>query len=305
MYKHRDYPEKSWSVSRLESFYCCKRQYFYNTFGHWNGWERTSNRRTSLIYRLKKLQNAYTLSGQLLHEQIKQALLTKEYEPNKMLKNLRTQLNEAVVHSRKHQADWEFSPTKFTMLHEYYYGSGISSDFGQKITERMAECINNFGTSATWQVLREQGINVVENEAEGFPHFSFNNYKIYCILDLLYLHNNQWVIVDWKTGKPSEDENRRQMAVYVLYALQQYPNSSLHQIRCVNEYLLNGETFEHQFTPADINECHQFMEKSMVDMNAYLQNTEANAPLPEECFTVTKGAHCRFCNFMEVCEEGK
>ena len=305
MYIHREFPQKSWSVSRLESFYTCKRQYYYSTFGHWNGWERDADPRTKQIYRLKKLQNAYTLSGQLLHEQIKFILENSLKSPQNMLLAIRTKLNEAVKQSKDQRQLWETWPNRVAMLHEYYYGEGISKKLGNEITARMKLCLENFLESSIYKSFLNQEIKIIENDQADFNHFSFKGYKSYCILDLFYQKGDRYFIVDWKSGKPAQAENGRQMVVYALYVLSQYPQISLSSITGVNKYLLTGDTKEYAFSSEDILQCREFIEESIAEMDSYLVDSALNKPKPELEFKTKTGWYCKSCNFIELCPEGQ
>ncbi|QOR34667.1 PD-(D/E)XK nuclease family protein [Clostridium sp. 'deep sea'] len=305
MYQHRDYPEKSWSASKLESFYSCKRQYYFNAYGHWNGWEFDADERTKQIYRLKKIQNCYTLSGQLLHEQIKNVFNYRVDNPQTMLTAIRTSLNDSVKNSIHKKSYWQQKPNRLTMLHEYYYGKGINKQLGNQIIDRMKTCLTNFFKSDIYHDFKAGTIKIIENEEQGFPHFTFNDYKIYCILDMLYKKGDNYYIVDWKTGKPAAEENRRQMVVYALYVLSQYQNISLANIKGINKYLLSGETIEYNFTSEDVVDCRDMLENSITKMENYLENKEQNQPKNELVFEANVGRHCKMCNFVGICQEAQ
>ncbi|MFP4457886.1 MAG: hypothetical protein ACLFPS_09565, partial [Clostridia bacterium] len=122
MYERREYPEKSWSFSRHKSFLECKRSFYFNTYGHWNGWEYKAPARAKQVYRLKKLSNIYTLSGQLLHEEIATAIKSKSIDVNEATNRIRHLLNKAVIDSKEKLKYWKQNPKDYVILHEYYYG---------------------------------------------------------------------------------------------------------------------------------------------------------------------------------------
>jgi len=49
--------EFSWSISRDRVFQTCPRQYYFNYYGYWGGWETDAPERTRQIYVLKQLKN--------------------------------------------------------------------------------------------------------------------------------------------------------------------------------------------------------------------------------------------------------
>ena len=52
--------EFSWSYSRDNLFQECKREYYYNYYGSWGGWEKNkADEITRTLYVLKNLQNRW------------------------------------------------------------------------------------------------------------------------------------------------------------------------------------------------------------------------------------------------------
>ena len=56
--------EFSWSISRDRVFQTCPRQYYFNYYGYWGGWEINAPQRVKQIYVLKQLKNRYMWSGE-------------------------------------------------------------------------------------------------------------------------------------------------------------------------------------------------------------------------------------------------
>jgi hypothetical protein len=66
--------EFSWSKSRDEVFRACPRQYYFNYYGYWGGWEKGALERTRQIYIPKNLKNPYMWAGEKVHDCIKHTL---------------------------------------------------------------------------------------------------------------------------------------------------------------------------------------------------------------------------------------
>jgi hypothetical protein len=64
----------SWSISRDRVFKTCPRQYYFNYYGYWGGWDLNAPERTRQIYILKQLKNRHMWSGSKVHDFIKQTL---------------------------------------------------------------------------------------------------------------------------------------------------------------------------------------------------------------------------------------
>ena len=58
----------SWSKSRDEVFQTCPRQYYFNYYGYWGGWEESAPERTRQIYVIKKLKNRFMWAGEKVHD---------------------------------------------------------------------------------------------------------------------------------------------------------------------------------------------------------------------------------------------
>src|SRR5690606_9490976 len=61
----------SWSKSRHEKFEACLRQYYYQYYGSWGGWERGAPAEPRELYMLKKLTIRHAWSGTAVHDAIK------------------------------------------------------------------------------------------------------------------------------------------------------------------------------------------------------------------------------------------
>ena len=67
--------EFTWSISRNRVFQACPRQYYFNYYGYWGGWEMDAPARTRQIYILKNLKNRYMWAGEKVHSCIKHTLI--------------------------------------------------------------------------------------------------------------------------------------------------------------------------------------------------------------------------------------
>jgi hypothetical protein len=121
-YKIIDYPEKSWSISKMKVIDNCFREYYYTYYGSHNGWlyESTDEQKTS--WRLKKLTNIWIMFGDKLHQLIKDLINDDGSQINteQMKEYMRTKLNLGVKESLKkyRSGEWDEYP-KGEMLQEY------------------------------------------------------------------------------------------------------------------------------------------------------------------------------------------
>lgn len=303
-YEFREFPERSWSISKLNTFKQCKRKYYFCTYGHWNGWVINSPSITKLTYRLNKLEDVYTLSGTYLHNVIKGVIqgngLTAELMYDEIMNKLRLACNQSI----KNIEQWKNSPKAYTVLHEYYYGGKLSEQLADEIKSRAKVCCANLFKSRSFQELTEDPIEIIElDESNAFNNFLYEeDIKIYCTLDALYKSSGEIVVADWKTGRPDDEQHRLQMLVYLLYLIEKY-NFDIERIRCVDEYLLTGERYTNTFDLNDIVEIKQYINDSILNLNNYLEDIRLNKPKDISVFPPSPSKLCSSCNFLEICRE--
>ncbi|WP_300902585.1 PD-(D/E)XK nuclease family protein [uncultured Clostridium sp.] len=213
----KEYPEKSWSTSRMNILKECPRSYYYNYYLAHNGWFKDAEPIRRKVYKLKKLTNIYMVKGSALHEQAKIAIEEikdgKEvaYKTENDMRNaVVNKLKEAVVESISNLSSGKFNSTcKGMMLQEYYYGGSISKENGDKIKEDVKVCIDNLFICKTFDRLSSlTTVKIIEIDETGFDNCLFiDGVKLYFKVDLIYEEENGEVwVVDWKTGKYSEDD---------------------------------------------------------------------------------------------------
>src|SRR5690606_3120172 len=98
-YVRREFPDKSWSISRRQTLDECARKYYWQYYGSHNGWERDAPALAKEAYRLKQLTNLYLVLGDALHQAAASALLrVKEHNelPNEqsITQQIRSMLND-------------------------------------------------------------------------------------------------------------------------------------------------------------------------------------------------------------------
>ncbi|MDQ0300782.1 CRISPR/Cas system-associated exonuclease Cas4 (RecB family) [Salibacterium salarium] len=309
MFEIKTYPEFSWSLSRHKTLMHCARQYAHQYYTSHNGWLRDASQTSKHAYRLKNLTNLEMFFGSIVHDVIDHVIdeyLNTGYIPSEenLREQVRHQLNKGFVDSTKRYSNWWDRPKKTTMFHEIYYGntSQLPQSKVDKITHRLHVTMHHFLTS---QTMKELAYNeqIEFLEAEKFRILQVGQLKVFVVLDLLYkdLDRTKWVIVDWKTGKQSE-EDPYQLALYVLYLLQTYEVDSLDDIIIRNEYLLEGEHVEHQLDPVTLEKVQELIGSSVEWMTKYLEDASENQPLPLESFPQTSDQKaCTYCNFYELC----
>ena len=305
MYIERDYPSFSWSNSRHKTLLDCKRKYYYHYYESHNGWSYDAPEENKASYRLKNISNLPIILGEELHNaidvQIKRFITGKTLMTEEEMEQIVSQgLNKAYIDSTKHKQNWYNRPKRYKMLHEIYYENGINSDEIAITKEKLNKCVQHFFKSDTYQkILNNLELQVLESEE--FKIFEVNGVDVYVVLDFIYrdVHQGKWVVIDWKTGKESE-EDKKQLAFYALYLSQEH-NIPIEDIIIRNEYLQTGIYREYKLTQQDIDHAEQTMNNSVYYMLQLLEDKGKNKPLNMDHFGMNVSGKCNICNFKEKC----
>ncbi|WP_181347606.1 PD-(D/E)XK nuclease family protein [Thalassobacillus sp. CUG 92003] len=309
MFEIKHYPELSWSLSRHKTMLECPRKYAYDYYISHNGWLRDALSLAKHTYRLKKITNLEMLFGSIVHDKMYQAIQSYLHNgeipiEETLIDDIRHHLNQGFVDSTKKENLWFHRPKHYTMMHEIYYSQDnqLPKEKVAKINERLHSVVHHFLNSRTFQELQNQ--NQMEFiEAEQFRYMMVGDIKIFVVMDLVYrnLHNHKWVIIDWKTGKKSE-EDRNQLALYALYLKQKFNIPSLDDIVIRNEYLLEGTCQEYTLESQDLANVQNLFNMSIQEMLNYLDDTTQNQPKPLEAFPMQPEEwKCSRCNYYELC----
>ncbi|NMA61770.1 MAG: PD-(D/E)XK nuclease family protein [Firmicutes bacterium] len=304
-YVRREYPEWSWSFSRDQMFSTCLRRYYYNYYGSHNGWETQAPSDVALAYRLKKLSNIYLVLGDAVHKsaaRIVERVLEGRGVPtaDEVEEDIRRQLRRVWKSSRDEGDLFLRRPNRVDMLHEFYYGLGLSDEVIAKINQRATRTAEALVASTVWSELVGEGIRLIS--CEQFDTFSIGDTPVYAVPDLLFVDSQgKWVIVDWKTGEEVED-NKEQVALYALYVRKKH-GVVVENISARLEYLNLGTVQELTFTTEELKAVEREALASMEKMQDLLLDPAQNVPLSKEHFPLTSARKlCLWCNFYELCQ---
>lgn len=307
MYVHRDYPAFSWSNSRHKAFLDCVRKYYYQYYESHNGWLYDSPEENKTAYRLKNIKNIPILLGDVIHKaidwQLKSFLNGKRLlTEDEMMTLVSNHLNKAYLDSTRNRQLWFHKPKNYQMLYEIYYGDGLSKEEITAAKTKQEKCIKNFFKAKTYQdILTKLEMHVLHSE--DFQTFEVNGVDVFVVLDFVYkdVSEGKWIVVDWKTGKESEDD-RKQLAFYALFLSKEH-NIPVEDIIIRNEYLLAGKSQEYKLTSRDLDTSQQLMNESIYHMLSYLEDPVKNKPVAKELFEMNESNRCNSCNFKEKCAQ--
>jgi hypothetical protein len=290
--------EFSYSFSRYNTFSQCKRQYFLNYYGYWNGWRSESPERKRRTYWLKKLTSMWAWTGNIVHEEV--AKIFRDID-DKQPVILQRSIDRARREMTRQFRISEVRPVaKCFGLKEHEYDLPIPKD---NLRDRVIVALTNFycsGVIEMYKKLDKKDILSVE-ELTKFP-LKFDDFtvNVYAVPDFAYRRGDEVVIWDWKTGNP-DPHYSDQIALYSLYA-NSYWDVKPEKVETNIFYLKTGEVVQKWATKEWIEEARLRVERESKEMLAYVDNIDSNRALPEEDFPLTEDTNgCRWCNFEEIC----
>lgn len=297
--------EFSWSPSRDRAFHGCRRAYWWRYYGHWNGWKATAPVWTRIAYRLGKLDTLDTWAGSIVHDLLevtmKNAALGHAPEAGNLSLEARRRLRQGWVESR--DGHWVKKPKAFVNLWEHYYGS--EDDRSPERTEAIRERVNTSLTAALdgpWaDRLMRLGTSCLRN-IEVLDSITVAGHRVWVKPDLAYDDSGITHLVDWKTGRPKE-EDRFQVRSYAMLAGEKW---QVPPERCAGAlvYLGRNEVQVVEVTTSELEEAKARMVASMTEMRAPLRDPAANLALPEDFPRTSDTAECAHCNFRQLCYGG-
>jgi len=304
-YERREFPEWSWSHSRRQTFQECPRMYFWQYYGSHNGWEDSASELARKAYRLKQLGSLPLEIGNAIHSAAAFAIQSARSSGgipslDTLHTKTRNDLNRAYQESQDRDA-WARRPRYRKMLHEFYYGTGLSDRAIEEARQRLSTCLANL---LACQSFRE-GIaapHVEVREVERLDTFDFHGTPIYGVPDMLYrLGDDTWIVTDWKTGQ--ENVHWNQLGVYALYVQQRYGVPAPNILARI-EWLATGRTDEHAFSQDELEACKVSILDSLTGMQRYLLEPDVNRPREREAFPLKEDVSlCRYCKFYELNEQ--
>lgn len=309
MFEIKKYPQFSWSLSRHKTLQSCQRKYAYDYYVSHNGWlQYNVSPEAQHAYRLKKLQHLPMFFGHVAHEIIEETItMILRYnevpDVTTLIERARRKLNDAYIQS-KNEAEWAARPSRSTMLYDMYYDGQLNKEEVAIYQERLHIIFENFLNSYTVQQLRQNREFIDLQQAEEFRTIKLNDITVYLVMDILYKdrRTDQWVIVDWKTGKSTADD-RQQLALYAYY-VHKTLRVPLEQIEVRNEYLLENRYVNTQLDDIDLDVFMHLYSDSVRLMKSFQADILTNEPVELEDFACTQFINrCEKCNYKQMCRK--
>jgi len=288
----------SWSKSRHEKFEACLRQYYYQYYGSWGGWERGAPAELRELYMLKKLTNRHAWSGTAVHDAIKRVLTLlrdgHEVEPERIVSTVRASMRAQYRESREGAYRWR----KAFGLREHEYAEEVSQEEWRASWEVVERCLEAFFRSR-WPELARSLPREAWLPIDELGSFLHRGIPVFAAPDFAYRTPEGVVLVDWKTGKMREAD-QDQLLGYALYARATW-DVALERIRGLVVYLPELEEVEVPVSAPSIAAFEERMDDSIARMRALLADEERNVARIEDFPRTEISATCAHCTFRRPC----
>lgn len=305
--------EFGWSASRGNLIEECERAYFWSYYGGWHGWEKWAPAETRIAYRLKKLSNRWSWSGDVVHMVIRRALgdyrAGRSVDPAPLIQGAQEAMRLEWKASKKGPRTAKNSRGFWGLL-EHEYREEVPAEEWRKIWARTENALRSFFASrlpAEFAGLSaERWIEIDSAGAGGAPPtFDFEGTRVFAIPDLVVGAERGGVVVyDWKTGRPKPSD-RDQVLGYALYLADRY---KLDPSTVYAKAVYLGDGAREEVFATDVEELDRYratLRAGIARARTFLVDgdTKRNKPLPIARFAQTEDrGTCARCAFRRLCD---
>lgn len=303
--------ELSWSRTRIGALETCRRQYYYQYYLKWGGWEWDAAEPRKKAYVFSKMCNLATLLGTAVHETIKIVLQDIRDTGRPQLEDPAFFARKEVLTKTWRDAEkglWQRSAKKHPPVFELYYDQRPTPSQLKEVGERASQCIATFLASPLYAELSEESDRDWLAVDDGPDFDDSKKYKIdgrtiWALPDFARRTSDGIVeIWDWKTGLKNPND-RLQLLSYALHARDCW-GIAPEDIRLFGYYLAHDEISEYSCDAEALEEMESRIRRDFDTMTALLEDTDQNIPKDAEThFPMNEDERfCGSCFYRELCE---
>ncbi len=299
-----------WSKSRHGLFEECRRAYFYQYYGAWEGWLEDAPPPTRELYVLKNLSNRATWAGKVVHslaEMVIRNLLAGHPMALEDAQRIAlSKLRADFVDSR--DGRYLENPKRHCGLQEHHYAMPVDPRDWKASAALVETCIRNLIEGKIYQRLlrlppdaildceRMETFLVGEADAPGAGVYA------YAIPDLVVRgRDGKIVILDWKTSDPQTARSAElQLAVYADFISGDYEVEP-ERILAGEVFLRDGSIRWHTIDRAAIAKARQQVHDSIGRMREPLRDPLVNVAEIEAFPETDELGVCAGCRFRGPC----
>ncbi|MFM8385305.1 MAG: PD-(D/E)XK nuclease family protein [Planctomycetia bacterium] len=308
----------TWSSSRDGTFQRCTRQYWWQYYGSWGGWERDGDPEAREAYILKNLTTRWAWVGSAVHESIEGILKSHQaasgpagelafgrpralaVDEGKVLDALTERMRREWAASRD-QA-YRRRPKQVLGLMEHEYGDAVPREEWAAMHDKAREALRGWLQSAVFERIRESDPRCWL-PIEQMDKFDFEGTPVWAVLDFgMHTEDGGAEIYDWKTGAVDPQGNRAQLVCYALYVRERF---GVPTERVTTRLVYLGsrvEVHDVRVAQPDLDEVAGQVRASIAAMRERLSDAAANIARRED-FPMTDDLEaCRTCAYRRFCK---
>lgn len=313
---------RSWSHTRNEFFKFCPRAFYYEYFP-WGDEDEV------LARVLRRSTSTGMLAGQIVHDQI--ALGLRQLA---RCGSLPPSLVEHGTRSYDAAVDWSrelaTAARKGTRPHDdgvilrhHLYGAEDrrAESRGRNTVVRSLKAFENSEALAFLKTTDFEWWKPIITNTDDPPWFEANpelgfreslKLRVYAVYDLALWHGGEFIIVDWKTGFPTQVTRRatnRQLAVYALWAMSS--GTQRQEIRVQPWWLNTGSKWSpREITDDELKSARRMIEAQALREAELCKEVQTRAGIKfevsrDDFHAEPSSSKCAICKFRPICSVGR
>jgi hypothetical protein len=282
-------PQLGWSVSRYEIFSICKRRYFYQYYGKYD-----PEFMETTINKFKSLVSIPLETGAITHEMIEVLLRRLQGTPEKINTKKFLNYSRRIILNRLENKQFEevvYGLTDELTLDDFY--------------PKVAECLQNLLNSARFEWIYKELLSCADEwviEPLGYGEVRIDGMKAFCKVDFLFPFENEFHILDWKTGKLSPAKNQKQLLGYSTWTAFHYEVPANRVVPTIAYLYPEYKEIQKIFTDENLENFAIQIRAELKEMQSYCRDIENNIPQDKSAFPKANNERiCRYCKFRGLC----
>lgn len=290
-----------WSHSKMTLVHQCNRAYFYRHYGSKKN--TLNNPDYERIRFLKGLSSEHLAAGDIVHSVIAASLrraqtgeLWNEHRLLGFAQSLLTQsLNFSEALRKGARPVVEYPPIS---LREIVFGTEELAALRNRIWEKIEMNLLNYSQSEIFAFFKQQAARP-DSFIEVNLNFELPGVRVKGKIDLAFAWDEQFFIVDWKTGRKEVEETSLQLLTYALWAIEKQ-GIAPDRIVIQKAYLQDAVAESLEFSDLHL---HRARARIQQDAEVLRELDSFGKHGKMEAFTPCNHEKmCRYCPYEKICK---